>query len=43
MPKVDKANVDKYYTALYVDQSKFIDQLPSIVAADIKSGNYGGE
>ena len=43
MPKVDKDNVDKYYSQLYVDQSKFISALPKTVNADIKSGNYGGQ
>ncbi len=43
MPRVDKSNVEKYYTQLYVDQSKFIGDLPKIVTANLKSGNYGGE
>ncbi|MBD5654008.1 MAG: substrate-binding domain-containing protein [Candidatus Eremiobacteraeota bacterium] len=43
MPRVDKSNVEKYYTQLYVDQSKFIGDLPKIVAANLKSGNYGGQ
>ena len=43
MPRVDKANVDKYYAQLYVDQQKFIADLPKLIVANLKSGNYGGE
>ena len=43
MPRVDKNNVDKYYNQLYVEQTKFIANLPSIVQNDLKSGNYGGQ
>ena len=43
MPRVDKANVDKYYAQLYVDKDKFISDLPSIIDANLKSGNYGGQ
>ncbi len=43
MPRIDKSNVDKYYAQLYVDQQKFITDLPKLVAANIQSGNYGGQ
>ena len=43
MPRIDKSNVDKYNAQLYVDQAKFIAGLPALVAADLKSGNYGGQ
>ena len=43
MPRVDKSNVDKYYSQLYVDQQKFIADLPKLVASNLQSGNYGGE
>ncbi len=43
MPRVDKSNVDKYYNQLYVDQQKFIADLPKTVDNDLKTGNYGGQ
>ncbi len=43
MPQIDKTSVDKYYNQLYVNQDKFLADLPKIISSDIKSGNYGGQ
>jgi len=43
MPQIDKTNVDKYYGQLYVNQDKFLADLPTIVNANLKSGNFGGQ
>lgn len=43
MPRVDSSNVDKYYGQLYTEPAKFIADLPRIVSANLKSGNFGGQ
>jgi ribose transport system substrate-binding protein len=43
MPRVDKDNVEKYYTQLYGDPAAFIAKLPDIVTANLKSGKFGGQ
>lgn len=43
MPQIDKTNVDKYYNQLYVNQETFLADLPKIVDANLKSGNFGGQ
>ena len=43
LKQIDKTNVDKYYGQLYVNQDKFLADLPTIVNANLKSGNFGGQ
>jgi ribose transport system substrate-binding protein len=43
MPVIMKGNVQHYYDQLYGDPGKFLDQLPALVKANLKSGSYSAQ
>lgn len=43
MPTVTKDNVDKYYANVVTNQQQFLDKLPQLIEANLKSGKIANE
>ena len=43
MPEITKSNVEHYYGQMYGSPAKFLEQLPSIIKANLQSGHYADQ